>query len=139
MPEPLAPAGPAGRIRLVIVDDDQVLRRALAEMLDGDDVEVVGVAGSGRHAVELAAELHPDVMVIDFRMADMDGIQAASEVRVVWPETEVVMLTAYDEQALSRDAERAGIRTFLVKGCPPRLIHEAVVRAGRGSVRRRLD
>ena len=72
--------------------------------------------------------------LVDFRMVGMDGIQVASEIRGAWPQTQIVMLTAYDEQALSRDAERAGIRSFLVKGCPPPQIHDAVIRAGRRPV-----
>jgi len=126
---------PARRIRLLIVDDDEMLRQALADMLHGDEVEVVGVTGDGRHAVAMAAELQPDVAVVDYRMVEMDGIQAALELRAASPGTQIVMLTAYDEPALSRDAERAGICSFLVKGCPPRQIQEAVVRAGRGRLR----
>lgn len=127
-----SPSGSAPRV--LLVDDDDALREAIRAMLEDQGVPVVGEAGTGAEAIELARRLHPDVAVIDFRMPGMDGVEVTASIREVSPATRVVMLTAFDESSLVSDAIRAGVFDFLPKGSPPYLLTEAIHRAGRHSV-----
>lgn len=103
-------------IRLLIVDDHGVIRAGLAALLnDQDDLVVVGAAGSGQEAVSLAAELKPDVVLMDFSMFDMDGIEAARKVGQVSPISKVLILTVHEEESLVRQAVQSGVAGFILK------------------------
>jgi NarL family two-component system response regulator LiaR len=82
-------------VRILLVEDNKVFREAL-ELLLGlrSDVEVVAAGGDGPEAVSAAADLHPDVVVLDFRLPGMDGVQVTSAVKAACPETAVLCLTA---------------------------------------------
>ncbi|RKT08952.1 LuxR family two component transcriptional regulator [Streptomyces sp. 1114.5] len=101
----------------VILADDQPLVRAALEMVIAEtaDVEVVGEAGTGAEAVRLAAELRPDVVVMDIRMPGMDGIEATRLVTAADGPTRVVVLTTFDEDEHVYAALSAGASGFLVK------------------------
>ncbi len=114
----LTPAHP----RIVIAEDEDELRAALQEMLQGEGFEVVGAARNGREAVALAAALDPDLVLMDYRMPVMDGVAATEAIKGSRASTIVVMFTAHDETSLSMEASRAGVSAFLVKGCAPSLI-----------------
>ena len=100
--------------RVVIADDDPIIRMDLREMLAGLDYLVVGEAGDGLSAVNLARELRPDLVVMDIRMPEMDGIEAAQALTSedVAP---VLLLTAYSEPELVQRATQAGVIGYLVK------------------------
>jgi len=100
--------------RVVIADDDPIIRMDLREMLGGLSYLVVGEAGDGQSAVNLARELRPDLVIMDIRMPELDGIEAA---RTLTQEeiAPVLLLTAYSEPELVQRATQAGVIGYLVK------------------------
>lgn len=102
------------RIRVVIADDESIITMDLREMLTNLGYLVVGEAGDGQSAVNLARELKPDVVLMDIKMPDMDGIEAAA---VLTNEhiAPVVLLTAFSQRDLVERAKEAGVVGYLVK------------------------
>ena len=102
------------RVRVIVADDESVICMDLREMLSNLGYLVVGEAGDGRSAVNLSRELRPDVVLMDIKMPDMDGIEAAkilTEERIA----PVVLLTAFSQQDLVQRAKAAGVVGYLVK------------------------
>ena len=102
------------RTRVIIADDESLIRMDLREMLLNLDYLVVGEVGDGRSAVNLARELKPDVVIMDIKMPDMDGIDAAkilTEERIA----PVILLTAYSQKDLVERAKEAGVVGYMVK------------------------
>ena len=101
-------------IRIVLADDETIIRMDLKEMLTTLGYVVVGEAGDGRSAVNLARELRPDLVIMDIQMPDMDGIDAA---RILTEEriAPVLLLTAYSQQELIERAKEAGVVGYIVK------------------------
>jgi two-component system, response regulator PdtaR len=102
------------RTRIIIADDESLIRMDLREMLTNLGYLVVGEIGDGRSAVNLARELRPDIVIMDIKMPDMDGIEAArilTEERVA----PVLLLSAYSQQELVTRARDAGVAGYLVK------------------------
>ena len=104
----------ASRRRVLIADDDALIRMDLAEMLVEEGFEVVGEAGDGARAASLALELRPDLVILDVKMPVKDGIAAATEIaeQQIAP---VIILTAYSERELIQRAIDAGAMTYLAK------------------------
>lgn len=102
------------RTRVIIADDESLIRMDLREMLTQLGYLVVGEAGDGQSAVHLARELKPDVVIMDIKMPDMDGIEAA---RILTQErvSPVLLLTAYSQRELIDRAREAGVAGYLVK------------------------
>ncbi|MFP3463943.1 response regulator transcription factor [Leifsonia sp. SIMBA_070] len=116
-------------IRVLVVDDQFLIRRAVSELLgDADDIEVVGTATDGRDAVELSRRLHPDVVIMDIRMPELDGIAATTEICADpdLSEVRVLILTTFDEDEYLVAALRAGASGFVGKGAEPDEIARAV-------------
>jgi DNA-binding NarL/FixJ family response regulator len=117
-------------IKVLVVDDNETLREALAEALDDRGMVVVGQAIDGRGACEAVLELQPDVVVMDIRMPDMSGPEATTWLAARCPGVRVVGLTAYEDEALHEAMERAGAAAVLVKGASIRTIVNAIADAG---------
>ncbi len=120
--------------RLLVVDDHDMLREALVELLRQDSFEVVGEAADGADAVALAKELAPDVVLMDLRMPVLGGLDATRLIKDARPDIQVVLLTAFESPALQQQAEEAGCFAYLVKGGPPgtlRLVLRQAVAARR--------
>jgi AmiR/NasT family two-component response regulator len=102
------------RTRIIVADDESLIRMDLREMLTNLGYLVVGEVGDGRSAVNLARELRPDIVIMDIKMPDMDGIEAA---RFLTEEqiAPVILLTAYSQQDLVERAKEAGVVGYLVK------------------------
>src|SRR5207302_9263132 len=102
-------------LRVVLADDHVVLRQGVRALLGRHGLEVVAEASGGRAAVEVAREVEPDVAVLDIMMPLLNGIDAARQIVEACPETQVVMLTALEQERLVTDALRAGVRGFVLK------------------------
>src|SRR2546430_8403433 len=102
-------------LRVVLADDHVVLRQGVRALLERHGLEVVAEASDGRAAVEVTRELEPDVAVLDIMMPLLNGIDAAQQIVEACPETQVVMLTALEQERLVTDAVRAGVRGFVLK------------------------
>ena len=104
------------RIRVLIVDDHAMVRRGMRDFLDlHDDLEVVGEASDGDRAIEAAAALHPDVVVMDLLMPGLDGIAATAEIKARHPAIEIVAITSFIEEDRITAAIEAGASGFLLK------------------------
>jgi DNA-binding NarL/FixJ family response regulator len=107
-------------VRVLIVDDDDLMRAGLRGVLSDDEgIEVVGEAGDGRDAVYRTRLLTPDVVLMDIRMPDLDGIAATRELLAAFPEVKVVMLTTFEEDDYIFGALNAGASGFLLKRSRP--------------------
>jgi DNA-binding NarL/FixJ family response regulator len=113
-------------IRIVIADDQHLVRAGLRGIVDtADDLDVVGEAATGRAAVDLVGRLEPDVVLMDVRMPDLDGIEATAKITASGP-TRVLMLTTFDLDEYVYAALRAGASGFLLKDTPPADLHAAI-------------
>lgn len=121
-------------IRVLLVDDDPLVRTGLKLLLAGDDgIEVVGEAGDGDELVDAVAAAAPDVVLLDIRMARLDGVTALRELRASVAEPPaVVMLTTFRGDAVVLDALRSGAAGFVLKHTPPHEIVAAVHTAASG-------
>lgn len=114
-------------IRILLADDHPVYRAGLAGLIEvSDGLEVVGQAGDGYEAVELAAALQPDVAVLDLNMPDLHGLEATREIVKRCPATAVLVLTMYDDDATIFRAIQAGARGYAVKTEPPGALMGAI-------------
>jgi DNA-binding NarL/FixJ family response regulator len=113
--------------RVLIADDDDLMRAGLAELLTADPaIEIVGQASSGRQAVERARRLAPDVVLMDVRMPDLDGITATRELSRTAPGARVLILTTFEQDDYIFGALRAGASGFLLKRTRPEELIAAV-------------
>jgi DNA-binding NarL/FixJ family response regulator len=120
-------------VRVLIVDDDALVRGALRMMLSGSDgIEVVGEAGDGEEVAAAVADHRPEVVLMDIRMPRLDGIAATAALRRRPDPPEVIVLTTFDADENVLRALRAGASGFLLKDTPPARIVEAVQRVAAG-------
>jgi DNA-binding NarL/FixJ family response regulator len=120
-------------VRLLLVDDQALFREALTTLLGvRDEVLVVGEAGDGEEALRRAAELAPDVVLMDLRMPVLDGVAATRRLRIEHPEARVIALTTFDDDEDVFAALRAGAVGYLLKDVSSARLVEAVVTAARG-------
>lgn len=119
-------------IRVLIVDDDPMVRAGLRLMLRGSQLEVAGEHDDGQGAAAVARRLAADVVLMDIRMPGKDGIAATREVVQACPGTKVLVLTTFDADELVVDAIRAGASGFLLKDSAPQRIVDAVLAVAAG-------
>jgi len=123
----------ARRVRVVLVDDHPVVRAGIIGMLAAEpDIEVVGEAGNGQEALRVVVAVAPDVVLMDLRMPDMDGVEATRALREREDPPRVVILTTYDTDADILRAVEAGAAGYLLKDAPRQELAEAVRAAARG-------
>ena len=133
-------------VRILIADDNARSRNALRALLETtrlvpsaetrssvhdevwSEVEVVGEAVNGREAVDQVTECQPDVVLMDVRMSEMDGLEATRLIKNRWPGVKVVMLTLYPD--FQAEALAAGADAFLIKGCPYEELLAAILDTG---------
>lgn len=120
-------------IRLLVAEDQHLVRGALVALLELEpDFEVVGQAATGRSALELAAELSPDVALLDIGMPGPDGISVAGRLRESAPGVRCVIVTAFGRPGYLRRALEAGARGYVLKDTRPDLLADAIRRVVRG-------
>lgn len=120
-------------LRILVVDDHPVVCEGLSAMIKTQpDFEVVGEASDGSTAISLAAELHPDVIVIDLILPDIDGVEIMRRIRQVDPAVRFVVLTAYDTDERIVEAVQAGAQGYLLKGAPREEVFAALRVVGQG-------
>lgn len=120
-------------ITVLIVDDHAVVRHGIRALLEAEgDFTVVGEVGSGGEAVLLAADLAPDVVLMDLLMPEMDGVEATRLLKQRSPRSQVIVLTSYHEDEQIFPAIRAGALSYLLKGVGLEELTEAVRKAARG-------
>ena len=116
--------------RLLIVDDHDLMREATRLMLEGEpDLEVVGEAVNGRHALERCRQLRPDVVLMDVRMPEMDGLTATRAIKEELPSISVLLVTAYESDDYRREGSSAGAAGYILKDASRQQLCEAVRKA----------
>jgi len=119
-------------IRLLVCDDHEVIRTGLATLLAGTDIEIVGEASTGREALEQAVKTKPDVILLDIRMPDGDGLATLDKLRDLVPESRVVMLSTYDNPTYIARAVALGASDYVLKGSARADIIETITAAAGG-------
>lgn len=123
------------RIRIVVVDDHAVVREGTCRLLEQDPrLHVVAEAESGRDALRLVQEHHPDVLLLDLALPDLSGIEVARQVACTAPSTRVVVLSAYDDDDYVLAALEIGVAAYLLKTVPARDVIAAVLSVVEGQV-----
>ena len=121
------------KIRVLLADDQRLMRDGLRTLLElEDDLEVVGEAENGRAAVNLAGELHPDVVLMDVRMPEMDGVEATRQLAARQPECRVIILTTFDDESIIFEGLRAGALGYLLKDVSGEELAAAIREVHRG-------
>jgi two-component system NarL family response regulator len=121
-------------IRVLIADDHPVVREGLVTILKSEkDIEVVAGAADGKETCELYHELAPDVLLLDLRMPEKDGLQVITELMArVEAKPRIIVMTTYESEGDVRRALKAGARGYLVKGAEPQQIREAIRKVAAG-------
>ena len=120
-------------ITVLIVDDQGLMREGLATLLSlAPDLRVVGQAGDGVEAIALARQVRPNVILMDVQMPRMDGVTATQTIRAELPQTQVIILTTFDDDEYVRNGLRAGACGYMLKNTPSEHLAEAIHAAARG-------
>jgi len=119
-------------IRLLVCDDHEVIRTGLASLLAGTEIEIIGEASTGKESVEQAEKLKPDVVLLDIRMPDGDGLSTLEKLRAKVPDSAVVMLSTYDNPTYIARAVALGAADYVLKGSSRDAIVATITAAGRG-------
>jgi DNA-binding NarL/FixJ family response regulator len=120
-------------IRILLVDDQPLFREGLRTLLSvHSDFEVVGEAGNGEEALQLARSLLPSVVLMDLQMPVLDGVAATRRLKAEQPESRVIVLTTFDDDEMVFDGLRAGALGYLLKDVPSEKLGEAIRLAARG-------
>jgi NarL family two-component system response regulator YdfI len=101
--------------RLLLVEDHILVRQSIRAFLEEAGFVVIGEAGSGVEAIQLIRELHPDVILLDIHLPEMNGIETARQIRQQWADIRIIVLTAYNETAYQRALKAIGIHDFVLK------------------------
>ena len=119
-------------IRVLLADDHRMLREGLRRSLADEGFDVVGEADNGHEAVKLAAELSPDIVLMDVSMPEMDGVEATRQIRERGDGPRILMLTMHADKDVLADAIRAGASGYLVKDCSTEEVADAIRMAANG-------
>jgi len=122
-------------IRVLLCDDHPVVRLGLRALLNNEpDMQVVGEAGTGRQAITLTEELHPDVVVMDITMPEMDGLEATRRIRAICPKTHVLILTVHAQDLYLFPVLKAGAAGYVLKSTADTELVNAVRTVAQGDV-----
>ena len=123
------------KLKILLADDQSLFIESLRTYLNNyaEDMKVVGIAQNGREAVDMAASLKPDIILMDIRMPVMDGVEAVRQIKPEFPDIKIIMLSTYKEDALVRSALMAGASGYLLKDISPTELITAI-RALKGGI-----
>lgn len=120
-------------IRLLLVDDHEIVREGLRTMLhEEEDIQVIGEAQNGKQAITLFQNLNPDVVLMDLAMPDMDGVEVTRRLIAQFPDAKILILTSYPEESRVREAVGAGVIGYLMKNILRTELTNAIRSAARG-------
>lgn len=120
-------------IRILLVDDQQLMRDGLRTLLElEDDLVVSGEAEEGEAAIQQALTTRPDVILMDVRMAGMDGVEATRRLRTAWPEVRIIILTTFDDDEYIFEGLRAGAVGYLLKAISGQALADAIRKVHNG-------
>ncbi len=119
-------------IRLLVADDHQVIRTGLASLLAGTEIEIVAEAANGKDAISEAERVKPDIVLLDIRMPDGDGLATLEKLRAKVPESKVVMLSTYDNPTYIARAVALGAADYVLKGSSRDDLIATITAAARG-------
>ena len=121
------------KIKILIADDHPVVRAGLSAMLSRErDIEVVGEAENGNQAIEKANKLHPDIILMDLRMPEVDGIEAMRQIKTKNPQVKFIILTTFDNDEYIFKGIEAGARAYLLKDAPRERLFKAIRAVSKG-------
>ena len=113
--------------KALVVDDNTIVRKILAAAFLAGGFEICGEAENGQEGIEVAKRIHPDVITLDLSMPVMNGLEAASKLRQIFPKTPIILFTLYADSLSPKDAAKAGIDLVVLKTTPlPALIEKAI-------------
>jgi YesN/AraC family two-component response regulator len=115
----------SGDIRILVVEDETLVRESIVNLLESLGYKIAGKAGTGVDGIRLAGELNPDIVFMDIKMPEMDGIKAAKEIMKTG-DIPIVLLTAYESESLLKKASEAGVVSYLLKPPTTTEIYRAV-------------
>ena len=121
-------------IKLIIADDQVVIRKGLARLLKGQGVEIVAEVATGTEAVAKTRKLKPDVLLMDVIMPNLDGLDALEKIRQAVPQTKVIMMSGYDNPTYIARAMASGAATFLLKDVPGKEFVATIKRVAKGEI-----
>ena len=119
-------------IRILICDDHEVIRTGLASLLAGTDIQIVAEAANGKDALRIAQKEKPDIVLLDIRMPDGDGLSTLEKLHAKVPESKVVMLSTYDNPTYVARAVALGAVDYILKGAPREDIITTITAAAAG-------
>jgi DNA-binding NarL/FixJ family response regulator len=119
-------------IKLIIADDHAVVRMGLARLLESEDIKIVAEAASGTEAIAKTRKHKPDVLLMDVRMPNIDGVDALERIRQIVPQTKVIMMSAYDNPTYVARAMALKAETFLLKDVPGKEFVATIKRVAKG-------
>ncbi len=120
-------------IKVMIADDQRLMREGLTILLAlADDIDIVAQAGDGAEAIELAKTLRPDVILMDIQMPHVNGVEATKTIRSILPQTQIIILTTFDDDEYLMSGLRAGACGYLLKDMPSEQLADAIRSAAKG-------
>ncbi|MBB3047843.1 DNA-binding NarL/FixJ family response regulator [Litorivivens lipolytica] len=123
-----------GKIDVVIADDHQMFRQGIKTILESEHFDVVGEAADGQDAMRLVRKFSPSLALLDFRMPQLNGIDAAHEIQRLSPHTKVILLTMHDDEQFALDALKSGVRGYILKSQAANELIYAVSEVLKGAV-----
>jgi DNA-binding NarL/FixJ family response regulator len=120
-------------IKLLIADDHEVVRSGLKSLLNGTDIQIIAEASTGEEAMKLVERHKPDVVLLDIRMSNSDGLNALGRMKLNWPDLPVLMLSTYDNPTYVARAVALGASGYLMKGIAREALLTAIRRAAEGA------
>ena len=121
-------------VKIVIADDHELVRSGLRTLLADSEIEIIGEAATGTEAVKLAKELRPEILLLDIRMVDGDGLTAMDDVRREAPDVKVVVLSTYDNPTYMARANALGAADYVLKGADREVLIATIMAVAAGEI-----